>query len=46
VEIPKGLTEEQKDLLRKFAEAGGESDKGETKRSSFRRKLRDFFGLD
>ena len=46
VEIPKGLTEEQKDLLRKFAEATGEGEKEDTKRSSFRRKLRDFFGLD
>ena len=42
VEIPKGLTEEQKELLRKFAELSGE--KEETKRSSFRRKLRDLFG--
>ena len=46
VEIPKGLTEEQKELLRKFAEASGEGEKEEgTKRSSFRKKLRDFFGL-
>ena len=43
VEIPKGLTEEQKDLLRKFAEATGDQEEG-TKRSSFRKKLRDLFG--
>lgn len=41
VEVPRQLTVEQKDLLRKFAELGGE--RNETKRTGFRKKLKDLF---
>lgn len=41
VEVPRSLTPEQKELLSKFASAGGE--KNETKRSGFRKKLKDLF---
>ena len=39
VEVPRQLTQEQKDLLKKFAELGGE--KNEAKRTGFRKKLKD-----
>lgn len=42
VEVPKGLTSEQKKLLRAFDEACGE-DSG-SKRASFRDKIKSFFG--
>lgn len=41
VEVPRQLTQEQKDLLKKFAELGGE--KNEAKRTGFRKKLKDLF---
>ena len=41
VEVPRQLTQEQKELLKKFAALGGE--KNETKRTGFRKKLKDLF---
>lgn len=41
VEVPRALTAEQKDLLRKFAATDGE--KNDAKRAGFRKKLKDLF---